>query len=131
MVAVVLGYRALAVDIGTEIVEIAASPGDTHSVETAGLGEDWERNSPVVDSIQVENYWRLAVDCRQAENRCQMAPAAAAVDLADLEGAVESTALPGQTRLAGLLLRGLDLGYRKERGRRRVWSAHSPAVGCR
>lgn len=61
-VPVVLGYRLLVVDIGTEVVEIAASPRDTHSVVTAqcsrraGLGEIWERDSPVVESIQIENY---------------------------------------------------------------------------
>lgn len=43
-----------------------------------------------------------------------MAPAGgtgAAVELADLEGAVERTVLPGQTKLAGL-----GLGYRKGQG---------------
>ena len=58
----------------------------------------------------------LAADCRWADNRYQRAAAAAAVDLADIEGAPESTASSGEKKFVHLILQVLSLRYRKDRG---------------
>lgn len=98
----VLGSRQLLVDIETGFVEIAASLRDKHSVETVqylgavkcwhttDVGKDWERNSQVVDSRQVENYLRVAV----------------VVDWAGLEAAESST-----PSLSHWIHQGLNLAY--------------------
>lgn len=58
----------------------------------------------------------LAADCRWADNRYQRAAAAAAVDLADVEGAAESTASSGAQKSVDLILQGLGPRSRKDRG---------------